>query len=324
MERVFFDQFKSTADNLVLRDPGMRTIAKLLKSHVDGNEELDRSEVDAILSLAKQHHPEHLCHKDVYGGSRLDMGGFGTILMVDRNGLPQATPHHLREYNIHSFEERINSISEKAKNGKQAKVELKKTLSGLKKSHVIVSSCAPFMKSGTCFKLFNPRTHRFDDTGGDNCPNQRAGCAERILLDWEKHAISLFQKLWETQENRQDLLITNMIFPHDGGDPSVTYFNRNGDLHTTFVHLFPDELLLKPEKRTIYVSTLPCPDCTEGICKLHQDVPTEVHIKRLSRHGKKGNVVDSDDLQGLITLAGNGIKVYVSHDTPMNFVYRER
>lgn len=256
---------------------------------------------EALLAMAQSLHPEAYCIKHVPAAAVIESDQ-GIIFMFAINGKPTSTRAHLDEYQPDNLLRMAGNIPPEAPERMPLLIALQQA------SDEGPISCPDLRArsgSDTCLKGFNYGTHgRATRSSKDSCPNSRAGCTERILLEWSRYALALQQA---TQE--PILIIPDIAFSLDSPNPVVTYATSiDGSSRWTRASVFEPAAPVRDECRMRMMSQiLPCSTCSSSIVEAGVE---EVSFRELSQHTGDGAVlIDNEDVWAMTHMLDNGVQL---------------
>lgn len=255
---------------------------------------------ETLLEMAQTLHPEAYCIKHVPAAAVLETSR-GIIFMFAINGKPTSTRSHLQEYQPDNLLRMARNIPKDAPERTPLLIALEAAESG-------PISCPDLRaRSGSdmCLKGFNFKAPgRATRSSQESCPNSRAGCTERILLEWSRYALAL-------QEATQEplLIIPDINFSLDSPNPTVTYTNRiNGSRQWQQASVFDPGIPGQDSYRMRMMSQiLPCHTCSSAIVDAHVE---EVSFRELSQHTGGGTVlIDDEDIWAMAHMLDSGVQL---------------
>ena len=257
---------------------------------------------ERLLDMASAIHSERYCIKHVPAAARIQTRA-GDIFMFASNGRPFSTPEHNKQYHPENLKALISAIPADA----PERIPL---LQGVSAAHPDRPISCPELRdlsgADTCIKGFSyTAPGRATRKTEDFCPNSRAGCSERILLEWSRYAIAL-----QAMTGASTLVIPTMEFAPDDPNPRVTYATDfTGPTEQLVV---PDPgVIIEPDSEIHLMSQiLPCHTCTRVIV---DSGVSQVYVRELSKYVENGAVyIDGDDVWSMDHLFMNGVEVICS------------
>lgn len=260
-----------------------------------------RSDLDyeMLLELARTLHPEAHCIKHVPAAAVLETPR-GTIFMFSINGRPQSTPAHAREYMPANLARLANNIPAHA----PERIPLISAIEQAPADRPL--SCfelRDLAQTDYCLKGFQfGQSVRATRLTADFCPNSRAGCTERILLNWAPYAVAL-----QERTGFDTLVIPDMTFlPND--PTALVHFAPDIGVPFTECEIPPPPGGIPPDVTIRMMSQiLPCTTCATEMVRAGV---AEVCIRELSQYvvPETGVVlVDDDDLWSVDHFTHHGV-----------------
>lgn len=257
-----------------------------------------------LIEIANYLHPEPFCIKHVPAAAVIE-SDLGLIFMFAVNGVPSSTPAHIDQYMPGNLAHLIQKIPDEA----PERIPLLSAVGMVDPGNPL--SCMDIRDlsgSPTCIKGFNYSIPgRATRKTEDFCPNSRAGCTERILIEWARYALALQEATGETT-----LLIPEMTFSPDSPNPLVR-FSRDMSLGNFETAVLTEQRAARANARMRLISQImPCHTCARAIV---DSGVQEVCFREMSKYVTEGNVIiDDQDIWSLQYMLNNGVLV-VSNST---------
>jgi hypothetical protein len=255
---------------------------------------------EALLEMAKTLHPEAYCIKHVPAAAVIESQR-GVIFMFAINGKPTSTRAHLGEYQPDNLIRMAGKIPNDAPEREPLLIALEQARG---ESAISCPDLRTLSGSDVCLKGFTFGVPgRATRSSKESCPNSRAGCTERILLEWSRYALSL-----QEATNEGVLIIPDISFSLDNPNPVITYSTCiDGSANWTQASVNDPSTVQDPYRMRMMSQILPCCTCSKAIVDSGVD---EVSFRELSQHTSDGAVlIDDEDVWAMEHMLDNGVQL---------------
>lgn len=302
-----------------LRDPSLGTLKALLKHHFTNVQDQGKMhDIKARIDLARELHPLPLCVKDVYAFLRIETR-YGMVDMFARNGMSRSTPNHLQTFMVDWMFHTSQNLEVKKDKGFQRS---RAVLSDLHARNPMQNlSCLDLRNQSqndpSCLRGLNPKSRELI-RAKSFCPNNVAGCTEEILLTWRPYALTLLMNKYGSNATSQNhIRVENIEFSSGSDEGLVTYHIKMPGAWQRFQEKITPQYGSSIEivNQELDTEVPPCVRCKDDIIAQQINL---VGIQHLSRHGKKLNKIDAEDVDSIVDMMNHGIMVYYAEafDTP--------